>query len=97
MCESGNTIAVRVKIPADLSSTGQEKWRECKIDSCVASLVAALQAAGIDMRGSCCGHGKCEGDIHLQDGRALLILDRETADRYYKHRTLPRAAPEKSP
>lgn len=89
VCESGDTTPVWVKIPADLSSTGAEKWRECKIDACIATLVEALQAAGVDMRGSCCGHGKCEGDIHLQDGRALLILSREDADRYYRDKRAP--------
>lgn len=86
MCSWGDTVPVLVKIPADLSSTGREKWRDCKIDACIAALVVALQVAGIDMRGSCCGHGKCEGDIHLQDGRALLILDRESADAYYRNK-----------
>lgn len=27
------------------------------------------------MRGSCCGHGKDFGDIHLQDGRVLVVTD----------------------
>jgi len=43
------------------------------IDACIASLVRALQEAGINMRGSCCGHGKKDGWIELQDGRILVI------------------------
>lgn len=76
MCKYGDTKKVRVKIPADLSLTGKEKWRYVDIDSCIADIVEALQKAGIDMRGSCCGHGKRIGDITLQDGRVLLITDK---------------------
>ena len=74
MCEHGTTVPVRVKIPADLAAESHEKWKAAAIDACIAPLVAALQAAGINMRGSCCGHGKGPGHIDLQDGRGLLIL-----------------------
>ena len=83
MCKRGNVTTVEVKIPADLSCDGKEKWKAARIDSCIATLIAALQTAGIDMRGSCCGHEKSEGVIQLQDGRALLILNKEYADLYY--------------
>lgn len=53
-----------------------------QIDSCIADLVRALDQAGIDMRGCCCGHGEHEGNIALQDGRVLLVLQGEPADRY---------------
>ena len=79
-----DTVPVLVKIPADLSCTGEEKWKECPIDACIARLVWALQQAGVDMRSSCCGHGGSEGEITLQDGRMLLILDPETAAKYTK-------------
>lgn len=76
MCRGSNLgdgILVKVKIPADLSSHGESylgyKW----IDSCIAPIVKALQEAGIDMRASCCGHGKGDGKIILQDGRILII------------------------
>ena len=84
MCKWGTWKKVRVKIPADLSSTGKGKWKVVGIDSCIADIVEALQSAGIDMRGSCCGHGKDLGDIHLQDGRVLVI----TNDLYYENRFL---------
>ena len=45
-----------------------------KIDSCIAPIVAALQMAGINMRGSCCGHGKQPGENMLEDGRTLEII-----------------------
>ncbi len=64
---------VRVRIPADLSSTGRVKWRICLIDACIAPLVTALQKAGVRMRGSCCGHHLEDGHIDLQDGRVLVV------------------------
>ena len=75
MCEWGTEILVDVKIQADLSCDGTERWKKAQIDMCIASLVDALQKGGIDMRGSCCGHGKAEGYITLQDGRVLVIKD----------------------
>jgi len=86
MCESGNTTPVWVKIPSDLSYTRQQRWKWAEIDSCIAPLVKALQEGGIDMRGSCCGHGRVEGHIELQDGRILLILLPHQARRYISGR-----------
>ena len=74
-------VLVKVKIPADLSSTGKVKWKRALIDGCIAPIVRALQKGGIDMRGSCCGHGKGFGDIHLQDNRMLIIIPGQL---YYK-------------
>lgn len=42
-------------------------------DPCVASIVMALNAAGIDTLASCCGHGFRPGNIALADGRELVI------------------------
>lgn len=81
------TETVWVKIPADLSSTSKVKWKQCRIDSPVAGLVNALQLNGIDMRGSCCGHGKQFGEIHLQDGRLLLVLSPDQAREYLMGQT----------
>ena len=86
MCDRGDTVAVLVKIPADLSCRGKAEWKEMQVDRCIAPIVQALSEAGIHMRGSCCGHGAI-GDIHLQDGRMLLILDKEQATRYITRRT----------
>lgn len=74
MCEWGDTVSVLVKIPADLSSTGKMKLKRTQIDHCIAPIVDALEMGRIHMRGSCCGHGKAEGYIDLQDGRVLLIM-----------------------
>jgi len=87
MCKWGTDKQVLVKIPTDLSSTGAVEWKYKKIDFCIADIVQALQRAGIDMRGSCCGHGKTYGHIHCQDGRILLLLQGKNADDYYTHRT----------
>jgi hypothetical protein len=72
---------VSVLIPADLSCTGKARWKSAKIDACIAPIVKALQRGGIDMRGSCCGHGKAIGEIHLQDGRVLIIMPFNAYDR----------------
>ena len=80
MCKWGNVETVAVKIPADLSCTRTARMKFVKIDKCIAPLVKALQEGKIDMRGSCCGHGIRWGNIHLQDGRMLLIVN---ADQYF--------------
>ena len=74
-CDCGIQVPVLVTIPKDLSSTGKKKTRICNIDRCAAPIVDALQKAGIEMRGSCCGHGESDGYIALQDGRYLMILE----------------------
>lgn len=43
------------------------------IDKCIAKIVAALNAANITTVVSCCGHGKMDGEIHLEDGRQIII------------------------
>jgi hypothetical protein len=91
MCEHGTETPVTVKIPADLSCDGQERLKEVGVDSCIASIVSALQAGGVDMRGSCCGHGKGTGHIDLQDGRGLLILSPDENSRYMVHNGEPEA------
>jgi hypothetical protein len=72
-CNCGIEVPVLVTIPADLSSTGKKKVRVCRIDKCVAPIVDALQRAGIEMRGSCCGHGEGPDYIAMQDGRRISI------------------------
>lgn len=83
MCKMGTTKRVYVKIPEDLSCTGFTKFQHEDIDECIANIVNALQVSGVDMRGCCCGHGKGIGDIQLQDGRSLLIVD---SQKYFKNK-----------
>ena len=73
MCSYGDTVHVRVRIPAGVSHKGHAYWKYAQIDRCIAPLVEALQMGGIDMLSSCCGHGKDNGYIALSDGRVLVI------------------------
>lgn len=73
MCTWGTDVPVRVLISAKLSHTGQPRWREMGIDSCIAPIVDALQKVEINMLASCCGHGHGPGRIDLADGRVLTI------------------------
>lgn len=81
MCER-QLQKVLVKIPADLSCTDFARFKYVGIDACIAPIVEALQKGAIDMRGSCCGHGKALGEIHLQDGRVLIIADYRGFDKH---------------
>lgn len=61
MCEQGNTVVVEIAgVP-------------CDIDSCIVSLVKALNGGGFETVACCCGHGKVVGNIALRDGRELFI------------------------
>ena len=73
VCKWGDVEPVRVKIAAELSHSGRTYWKDVGIDRCIAPIVRALQNGGIDMLGSCCGHGEYEGSIMLADGRVLGI------------------------
>lgn len=83
----GVTKLVNVKIPASLSRSGIPHWKQCPIDDCLAPVVKALQEGGVDMRGSCCGHGKQFGEIHLQDGCLLIVLSPTQARTYMVEQT----------
>lgn len=86
MCAHDDCVHVNVLIPAELACSGAAYRRDMLIDRCIAPLVDALQKGGIDMNSSCCGHGKHEGHISLQDGRLLLVLDKSRADKYFVDR-----------
>lgn len=73
MCIHGNTTDVYVTIDATLSHTGKRHRAVKPIDTCIASIVEALENGEIKMLGSCCGHGKGPGEILLIDGRKLRI------------------------
>jgi hypothetical protein len=49
------------------------RGRRQDIDTCVADIVAALNAANITTVASCCGHGEQDGSIVLEDGRELIV------------------------
>lgn len=73
MCKWGISKEIMVHVSADLSCTGKDEYKLRKIDICITSIVKALDDSGIFMRGSCCGHGKADGKIDLQDGRTLIV------------------------
>jgi hypothetical protein len=64
------TVKVGLFIQTD---SDKRKWSYEPIDACIAPIVAALQAGGINMQWSCCGHGKRAGEIMLEDGRILEV------------------------
>lgn len=79
MCEWNDVVQVRVLVPADLAHEGVDIWKSKPVDRCIAPLVDALNRAEIVTRASCCGHGKQDGVISLNDGRELVIRpDRAT-------------------
>ena len=43
------------------------------IDPCIAHIVAALNAGGVETVACCCGHGQEDGRIDLADGRVLWL------------------------
>jgi len=47
--------------------------RVAYVDLCIADLVACLNAGNLRTTESCCGHGKQDGYILLEDGRELVI------------------------
>lgn len=72
MCEWKSDWSHQVPMPIN----GRVKF----IDSCIAHIVAALNAANIHTVASCCGHGHQPGSIILDDGKELIIApDWETA------------------
>jgi len=73
MCKWGTNIELRVPISEELSHTGKARWATKEIDACIAPIVYALNKGGVLTKGCCCGHGKEDGSIQLQDGRVLTI------------------------
>lgn len=77
MCKWGTDVVIEVTIPAELSYTGKERKKRVGIDACIAPIIKALNEAGIRTDYSCCGHGKKDGVILLNDGRVLIINSAE--------------------
>ena len=73
MCSWGDNVTMEVTMPANLSYNGEERKKLVDVDSCIAPIVAALNAGGVPTIASCCGHGKRPGNIILGDGRELII------------------------
>ena len=77
MCEHGTYEHVLVYIPARLSHSGEARFDIKPIDKCIAPIVRALTNTGIYTVQSCCGHGKCDGQIDLLDGRILKVVSKD--------------------
>lgn len=79
MCDHENREAAMVVIdPGTPEHLGRDGiW----CDPCIEPLIRALNAAGMETRASCCGHGKCPTWVIFDDDRHLVILDRDTAHR----------------
>lgn len=56
------------------------------IDWCIHQIVAALNAGGVATVACCCGHGRQDGRIDLEDGRTLFI---KQGDQWHPNRPLP--------
>ena len=72
MCEHGRTNEMML---------GGRWWR---IDVCIAPLVKALNQGGMVTVASCCGHGKMDGVISLQDGRELVIMSTKEREQHFE-------------
>ena len=81
MCDRGSTVDVPVAVPhpANTVMVGvpSASTQLVPIDSCIAPIVAGLQAAQVFTEWSCCGHGQHTGYISLHDGRCLVVLSPE--------------------
>ena len=49
------------------------RGRRQDVDLCIADIVAAINAANVITVASCCGHGKQDGSVMLEDGRELVV------------------------
>ncbi len=79
MCKWGTEEMCYVYIDAEHSHTHEARWAFKKIDSCIAPIVRALNAAGILTTSSCCGHGKGDGHVALTNGKVLIVRDKDPA------------------
>lgn len=75
MCKWGDQELCLVPIPAELSHNDKFHWSLKGVDTCLAPVVNALNAAGVYTSNCCCGHGSGEGAIFLHDGRVLVVRD----------------------
>lgn len=60
-------------IPATHSASGIEEWKLKGVDYCLKAKVDEFNSTGQLTLTCCCGHGKVEGEILLQDGRRYPI------------------------
>ena len=68
MCKWGTSKEVTLCKPTPIQGR-----TVIKADACIAPLVQALSEYGVEMKASCCGHGKVEGRIDLADGQIIWL------------------------
>jgi len=69
MCKWGTDMSVRLAYP--LSVSGRT---EVDVDACIAPLVQMLNDYGIHTTGCCCGHGRSEGSVLIdQEGQRVIL------------------------
>lgn len=93
MCKCGDSVSVRVRVAADLSSTGRVKHKIVGIDRCISRVVKALVEAGFHTRGSCCGHGNYPGFISFDDQPFMLIVASANDETYGSENWRPKPVP----
>lgn len=74
MCTWGDTVMLRVPIPAELSHTGDLRWADKPVDRCISGFVQRLNESWQLTASCCCGHGRGVGWVTLHDGTQLVIL-----------------------
>lgn len=65
MCEHGDRIMVEVHVDASVAHEGVPVVKAMPIDACIADTVRRLDAMGVRMLSSCCGHGKAPPNLVL--------------------------------
>jgi hypothetical protein len=82
MCKQGDTTTIYIRGREREDGrvgwmNGAGDWHDgplpVGVDSCIAGIVMALNAAGARTIASCCGHGHRPGRIALADGREILL------------------------
>jgi len=74
-------------LPVFCKCSASDTGMVIEIDACIAPLVEALQKAGIYTLTSCCGHGKEDGYILLENGGLTVWKERnrQSAIKRYKN------------
>jgi len=58
---------------------------EIDVDSCIADIVQALNNAGIETAGSCCGHGLRPGRIFIKNRTIFIQNIDDGSELFVKH------------
>ena len=75
-CGSAKTYSEQVCMPLN----GKVRC----IDKCIHRIVACLNAGGVRTVACCCGHKDQHGRIDLEDGRVLVVMNKEESDKHWQ-------------